>query len=265
MSLNLPEQLVSRIGDTYRLEFRTPLAVEGWNAQISLLAGIAAADIMLKGKVGLLRTLPSPLPDVLDRLRRVAAALGVPWAEGVSLRGVRAHDRRRHDGWRRRWLHQPAQITLRGAGYVAFDGTVPAAHEHGALATPYAHVTAPLRRLGDRFANAVVLALVAGEAVPPWALAALGDLPKLMGQANGREHSLSAAVVDFVETMSLRHRVGEQFDAAIVDVDQRGAMAQLRDPAVLARVPGAPANDLGRDVEVRLDGSTSSTVRCSSH
>jgi len=252
VSLNLPEQVVSRDDGRFHLELRTPLAVEGWNSQLSLLAGIAAADVMLDAKVGLLRTLPPARASDLDRLRRVAGALGVPWPSGMSYPAfVRTIDPSTTAG--AALLHQAAH-TLRGAGYVAFDGAVPAAHVHGALATPYAHVTAPLRRLADRFANEVVLALLADQPVPTWASDALDALPKLMGRANGREHALSAAILDYVEAMTLRHRTGDVFAGAVVDADDRGVLVQLRDPPVLARVPGAPVADLGHDVEVRLDG-----------
>jgi len=46
-----------------------------------------------------------------------------------------------------------AAALMRGAGYVAFNGEVPAEHMHAGIAAPYAHVTAPLRRLPDRFAT----------------------------------------------------------------------------------------------------------------
>ena len=52
-SLNAPdEEVVLRTGG-YTLERRAPLPVEEWNAQISLLTGMAAADIMLGGQIGL--------------------------------------------------------------------------------------------------------------------------------------------------------------------------------------------------------------------
>ena len=51
---------------------------------------------------------------------------------------------------------------LRGSGYVGFDGEVPGQPQHAALASEYAHVTAPLRRLGDRYAGEVCVALCAG-------------------------------------------------------------------------------------------------------
>ncbi len=36
------------------------LPVEDWNAQISLMTGMAAAKLMLEGGVGILRTMPAP-------------------------------------------------------------------------------------------------------------------------------------------------------------------------------------------------------------
>ena len=44
------------------------------------------------------------------------------------------------------------------------------------------------------------------------------------------------AVIDLAEAALLADRVGETFDAVVIDEDQRGVIAQLRDPAVVARV-----------------------------
>jgi exoribonuclease R len=51
---------------------------------------------------------------------------------------------------------------LRGAGYTAFDGELPEQPMHSAVALPYAHCTAPLRRLADRHVGEVCLAASAG-------------------------------------------------------------------------------------------------------
>ena len=76
VSLPLPEQVVVRGEDgRHRLEWRTPLPIESWNAQLSLLCGRAAANLMLQGGAGVLRTLPPADDVVLDRappLRRGA-------------------------------------------------------------------------------------------------------------------------------------------------------------------------------------------------
>ena len=67
-----------------------------------------------------------------------------------------------------------ATTLFRGAGYVAFgmpgpDGAVvppPENTRHAAIAADYAHVTAPLRRLVDRYATEVCLAISAGTPGP---------------------------------------------------------------------------------------------------
>ena len=84
VSLPRPEQEIVIDDDTWRLEFRDVKPVEGWNAQISLLTGIAAASIMLEGKVGILRTLPPSDPKAVERLRRTAKALRIDWPEGEA-------------------------------------------------------------------------------------------------------------------------------------------------------------------------------------
>ena len=72
VSLPLPEQEIDIDGDRWSLQFRRMLPVEEWNAQISLLTGMAAASLMVYARVGLLRTLPPPDPQDVQRLHRTA-------------------------------------------------------------------------------------------------------------------------------------------------------------------------------------------------
>ncbi|MFZ0870767.1 MAG: RNB domain-containing ribonuclease, partial [Rhodanobacter sp.] len=80
ISLPLPEQEISVEGSHWMLSFRARLPVEDWNEQISLLTGMAAAQLMVQAKVGLLRTLPEPEAQSIQRLRITAKALGIVWA-----------------------------------------------------------------------------------------------------------------------------------------------------------------------------------------
>src|SRR6185312_11198343 len=149
VSLRLPEQEVDDVGDGFWLRYRAPLPVEDWNAQISLLTGMAAAGIMLDAGVGILRTLPAPDQGTIDMLRRSAHALDVEWPKSLTYQAfVRDLDPATDIGAA---LLELSTRLLRGAGYTAFDGTPPADHEHAAVAAPYAHTTAPLRRLVDRY------------------------------------------------------------------------------------------------------------------
>lgn len=249
-SLPMPEQEV-HIDDAghYRLRRRPLLDAEDWNAQISLLTGMAAADIMLEGGVGILRTMPPAERGNIDKLRRQASALGVHWpvtmAYGDFLRTLdRAHPRHLA-------LIHEATALFRGAGYTAFDGEVPARTEQAALAAPYAHVTAPLRRLVDRFGLAVCHALCRGHEVPHWARQALPQLPTLMARSSALAGAIERACVDAVEAAVLQHRVGERFDAVVVDRNGEDRLVvQLVEPAVTGLADGNAG--LGDRINVEL-------------
>jgi exoribonuclease R len=249
VALPVPEQEVVARDGGYALGFRVPLPVDGWNAQISLLTGMAAAELMLDGRVGILRTLPPPVQDDIDRLRRIALGLGVEWEASTSYADVVRHlDARRptHAA-----LLEEATTLLRGAGYVAFDGEAPEQPLHGALAAPYAHVTAPLRRLVDRYAGEVCVSLCSGEPVPEWVHAALPDVPAAMASADRRARAVERASIDLVEAAILEPHVGQTYDAVVVDVDGDKGTVQLADPAVRGRCAGADL-PLGQRLRVRL-------------
>ena len=254
VSLPLPEQDIVVEGDRWHLDFREQLPVERWNAQLSLLTGFAAASLMVYARVGLLRVLPPPHPHDVQRLHRTARALGIDWpAELLYPDFIRTLD-----------PSVPAQAAmvnasarlLRGSGYVAFDGEMPADPQHAALASEYAHVTAPLRRLGDRYAGEVCVAICADADVPEWVRAALPGLPKALQTSAQRSHAYERAVLDLVEAGILADSVGQEFDAVVIDVDeddrQRGVVL-VHEPDVEARVVSTKGEvPLGTDVRVRL-------------
>jgi exoribonuclease R len=187
------------------------------------------------------------------RLRRAAAALGVAWP-GSYPAFIRSLDPSTPAG--AALLNQAARA-MRGAGYVAFGpGIAPPpkgkAARHAAVAAPYAHVTAPLRRLVDRAASEVALAVATRVDVPAWALAALGELPDVMGLARRRESDIDRAVVDLAEAVVLSTRIGEVLDAVVVDSDKRrGSDLQLLEPPVRARTTAVVP--LGAEARVRVE------------
>lgn len=246
VDLPTPEQVVEPDG---RLTYRAQLAAERWNAQLSLLTGMAAASLMLEGGVGLLRTLPTPPQTEVDSLRRSAKALGIPWPEGTPYGDVlSALDPTRPKAAA---LLTLATRLLRGAAYTNLDGAQPAISTHSAVAAPYAHCTAPLRRLADRYVGEVCLALVAGSEVPDWVRSTLPGLPSEMAQADQRARALDRAAVDLAEACVLQHRVGETFQAVVVDANTRGGTVQLTEPAVRARLE-AERPPLGASLRVVL-------------
>ncbi len=249
VDLPTPEQVVDAEG---HLTYRAPLPAEQWNASISLLTGMAAADLMLRGGIGILRTLPPPDDASVQSLRRSALALEVPWPEhapyGEVLSGLDPTLPRNAA------LLTLATRLLRGAGYTAFDGGPPAVTTHSALAAPYTHCTAPLRRLVDRYVGELCLALCAGTQVPDWVRRALPTLPAEMAEADRRSSALERAVVDLAEACVLQHRVGEAFDAVVVAANSHGGTVQLADPAVRATLEGAPPQ-LGARVRVVVESA----------
>ncbi len=251
VSLGVPEQEVTVAGGSWALVYRTNLPCEGWNAQLSLLTGMVAADMMLKAGVGILRTLPPAEDHAINRLRRTAQGLGISWPQKVSypdfVRGLKASVPREAA------MLNACTTLFRGAGYDSFTDGAPKEAEHAAIAAPYAHVTAPLRRLVDRYAGELCVALSAGEPVPAWVLDALDDLPSEMEDSARRAGKYERGIVDLVEAMVLAPHIGQSFNGVLIDVDpdRRAGRLQVSDPAVEARVKGSRLK-LGGEVTATL-------------
>ena len=262
-SLNVPEQEVEVEGDLVRLRWRRPNPIEDANAQISLMTGMAAASLMLEHGAGILRTMPAAEPSAVERFRHQSRALGVPWEEGQSYGAfLRSLD------WR-----EPAHLALlnlatslfRGASYAAFSSPqeVPEDPAQAAIAAPYAHTTAPLRRLVDRFVLMICHDHVRGRRPAPELLAAMALIPEAMQETGARAGNLERAAIELVETAALVAWEGETFEAVVIErreastsKDGNGGAptrveVQLTDPPVTAWVPmDAAAGEL---VRVRLE------------
>ena len=250
IELGLPEQEVVADPDgTWTVELRADLPVEQWNAQISLLTGRAAAALMVSAGVGILRTLPPPDPAGFPRLQDAARRLGVDWPEGASPGQVLAGldmSRPRHAAFA-----DLAAGLLRGAGYTALPlGDADAPLGHAGVGDRYAHVTAPLRRLVDRFGTEICLAVAAGQEPPAWALEALPTLPEVMTTGDALARRLERASIDATEAFVLHGRVGEVFPAAVIESGQAHGTVTLDTPAVRGRCDTRNL-PLGADIHVR--------------
>jgi exoribonuclease R len=249
ISLPIPEQEIVEEDGHFRLGYRVPLPVESWNEQMSLLTGMSAAALMLHAEIGVLRTLPTSPIEEIHKLRRAAQVLDVRWPEqepyAEMIRGLNPSNPR-HAA-----LLEDATTLLRGAGYTAFDGGVPERATHAAVAAPYAHATAPLRRLVDRYVGEVCISVCAGLEVPGWVRAALPGLPARMADSDRRAGELERECVALMEAAVLADSVGQTFEAAVIDVNQKGGgTVQLAEPAVRASCEGNLP--LGEAVRVRL-------------
>ncbi len=261
ISLNVPEQEIVESAGSYELTYRAPLPAEGWNAQISLLTGMAAADLMLGYGTGVLRTLPAAPDGAVGRLRRTATALHIDWPHHVSYAAlVRSLDPR--DPHHAAFLLECTML-LRGAGYTVFrDGQLPEITTHSAVAAPYAHCTAPLRRLADRFAAELCVAAAAGGAPPE----CIRDRPREMADGSRRAGTVERSCVDIVEAALLKDRVGEVFDGSVVEVKELEptvGTVQLENPAVIGRIESEAALPLGERLRVRLMQADPGSARVS--
>ena len=243
-----PEQEVERLADGgFQLSFRPLLQSEQDNAALSLAANMAVADAMLAHKTGLFRVMAGPDAFNVQRLRNAARALGLSWPTSIGL------------GDYQRTLDptDPKQAALmleirragNGASYQPYqEGVVP---WHEAMAATYAHATAPLRRLADRYVVRCALAIANGQAVPQAVTDAFARLPKVMGRADARASQINHAAIDLAEAVMLKERVGETFKAAVTDIVDHGVRVQLADMPVVANVKATGLKQ-GDTVELKL-------------
>ncbi|NLE99036.1 MAG: RNB domain-containing ribonuclease [Propionibacterium sp.] len=253
ISLNLPQQEIVDAGRHWELSFRGLVPVEDHNAQISLLTGFVAARMQIDGGYGVLRTLPPAEPSSVDRLRRAAATIGVPWEEGESypefVRRLDPNDPRELA------VLTKCTILFRGAGYLTFFGQVPDGNlKHNALGAEYAHTTAPLRRLVDRYVLEICLSLANGTAVPDWVLRGMPELPEQMRSSGRRASAYENGVLDIAEALVLHGREGELMEGVLVDVNPRTrrGTVQIPDSAVELHVQANPRS-VGETIRVRVD------------
>lgn len=241
----------------YELEYEQPSASEDWNSHVSLLTGHAAALKMVAAKVGILRVLPPAEDDAIRTFRRVARTLGFAWPPAMTYAAfIRSLDPAQPNVAPLVWQ---AKRVSRGADYVAFDGEVPADPQHHALAMLYAHCTAPLRRLADRYVLDLVADLGAGRQPSPEERATLPKVAKVMNEAETRGGKLERGVVDVAEAWLLRERVGERFHATVLGMHEGKVEVQIEDPPVRAdarRGTHAQWLDLGEKVDVTLTGTS---------
>lgn len=257
IELRVPEQELVRENGRDQLRLAPRTEVDGWNAQCSLATGMAAASLMIEAGYGILRTLPQPGPRELEAVRAAAAALSIAWPEGLSpgalLDGLDPTDPRTLA------LMVAARRLLRGSGYLAFtDGApAPADRLHAGVAGEYAHATAPLRRLADRFAGEACLAIVRGGRPDEAFTEALREVPDRMRAGDRLTGDVENAVLNLAEAMILRGRAGEEFDAVVLRAaeEQRAAEIFIADQAIIApcdQAAGAPPPAAGSPIRVRL-------------
>ncbi|MFE9579892.1 RNB domain-containing ribonuclease [Nocardia sp. NPDC006044] len=269
IGLRLPAQSIVRDDQSdghWRLIVEPRTAADDWNEQVSLLTGMCAARIMIDaGAPALLRTMPPPAESAIASMHRTAAALGVEWPAELSVGQMLA--RLDPNTPAALVLMSEATSLLRGASYTVVDGdtqvTTPESLQHSAIRAPYAHVTAPLRRLSDRFSIEICLARCAGTEVPQWVVDGLAETADSMRRSDSIANKVERSCIDLTESTLLAERAGTEFDAVVVREanGNRAAEIFIADPPVLGPCVGEPPE--GAAVRVRLLSADPTTRKIS--
>ena len=234
INLRLPSVRVVGDGDTFELVIEPRHPIMDYNSEISLLTGMVAGRMMVDAGVGFLRTLGPADEDGEAEFRREARNLGYEVAGDIGefLAGVDA------DTPRGMAVMREAQKLLRGSGYV--DLSEKQAEVHAGIGGFYSHVTAPLRRLIDRYATEVCLAICAGEDVPEWVERDAPRVIKTMGRSSQLANTVEKACLHLTEATVLEPWVGHNFDGVTLKSGDDAARVFIVDPPVLAPSAGAP-------------------------
>jgi exoribonuclease R len=244
-----PEQEVHRdAAGHFTLQLRPLGLAEKRNAALSLATNLAVAQALMAAQTGLFRVMPEPGEWAEARLRHTARAFDLNWPEDAPLAQFER-------------LLDPADpraaafmLAIRragnGASYEPFEaGKIP---WHAAVAAPYCHMTAPLRRLADRYVIRAALALANGQAVPLEVSEAFQRLGPVMAKAGARSGQVERAVIDLAEAAMLEGREGEHFTAVVTDLTDQGARIQLCELPVVARTTARRVVP-GDEITVRLE------------
>jgi exoribonuclease R len=247
---DFPQQEIVADSDSpggVRLDLVQPLYSEKVNASFSLAANIALAELMQASHIGLFRNMAEPAPQAISRLRYEAQALGIEWSRHEKLRDLL----KRLD---------PDDVTVqrfsilaRRAGgraeYAIYTSTN--SPWHSAIASVYAHGTAPMRRLADRYVLELTLKLYAGQSIEERDRDKLNSLAPIMTSSDLRSRNVERAIIDLIEAVSLQDRIGEIIDAEVVDADSQ--IVQTLDSAIRSRAARIGSAENGDIIQVRID------------
>ena len=293
INLRLPSQSVEPTGDgrwELHLDARPP--VMDWNSEISLLAGMVAGRMMADAGVGVLRTLRPAGREAVEEFCVAARALGYDFTAGddigAFLMGVDAESPRGMA------VMKDATRLLRGAGYRRVetladesegdpkgnpadgpDGTDVANEQadgsggtgaasvradvpvHAGVGGPYAHVTAPLRRLIDRFGLEYCLAIAAhrrGDTadleVPAWVTEQADEAISVMASSGQLASRVDRACLDLTEAVVLEPWIGHAFDSAVLHDRGESSEVFVFEPPVFADCAGAPPEGTAQRVSL---------------
>jgi exoribonuclease R len=267
-----PEQEIHQDGsapDGLTLKFAPHLPSENYNAALSLATNLAVGRYLLDSNCGLFRVMDDPNEHEIKSLRVQAKVLGIQWQQTEKLQAVVSR------------LTTTAQNDLAfsmairkaggGARYMIWPFTTQTDEQkirnaqqqkqpwHAAIAATYAHATAPMRRLADRYVLDLLVAHFAGEQSTVAELQkTLALLPSVMETAERIAAKIDRESLEAIESSLLKPLIGQLISATVIDVSHDGLQIQIDEPAVIWRIPikkelgKAPRFDFGDTLTVRV-------------
>lgn len=259
VNLRIPAQRVEQLADgRFELVIEPRHDIMDFNSEISLLTGQCAGQLMVRHNAGILRTLRPANGASEAEFRAEAQALGYLYppemTPGQFLQSVDATDARGMA------VMREAQKLLRGSGYARADN---GGEVHAGIGGYYSHVTAPLRRLVDRFTTETCLALVQGQPIPDWVTGRIDEVVATMRRTSQLANTVDRACLDLTEVTVLKPWVGHNFDAVVLTSDPARDQARVfvADPPVLADCLGQPRQGTTTMVSlIRADTYTRDTT-----
>ncbi|MDK8345765.1 RNB domain-containing ribonuclease [Brevibacterium sp. UMB1308A] len=252
IDLAIPDQEVT---DTLTLQYRPRGGIEDFNAQISLLAGRIAAQLQIQAETGILRTLNFPDEETVEKFHAIVRTLGFEPRDTYQ-ETLRSIDHLGNDP-RALAVHYASPMLFRGAGYTLV-GTDPDPVQ-AAVGAPYAHATAPLRRLVDRFV--LPIAEAAARNAPTPSSEGLEDIISIMKSSGSITSRIDKDAIDRTEALLLADRIGEEFTGVVVGRKTRDDSpvntVHVPDPAVVVDV--ADDAQVGQEVRIRLESIHNNT------
>ncbi len=238
----------------WTLQYAQRNSSEDHNAALSLATNLAVADYFVQHKCGLYRVMDEPSAVELASLRSQASLLGIAWSAEESLhKVVERLDQSRPD-------HAAFALAMRrtGGGAHYAVACTPESHKgpwHAAIAAPYAHATAPMRRLADRYVLDLLVALFEDDAKAVLELqTVLTKLPALMEVAERVASKVDRECIELVEARILETLVGHVLTGKVMEITKDAVHVQLATPAIIWRVRLRSGNApvLGALVELRV-------------
>lgn len=258
INLRIPSQRVRTLPDgRYELMIDPRDPIMDYNSEISLLTGMTAGHMMHSAGVGILRTLrPARAEDEAEFVRE-ARSLGYHVDKPIPefLASVDA------DSPEGMAVMREAQKLLRGSGYGRVENGD--SEVHAGVGGYYAHVTAPLRRLVDRFATEYCLALCADREVDSWVSERADEVMSTMNTTSQLASTVDRACLNLTEATVLAPWVGQNFRSVVLQAyeERNEARIFVDDPPMFGRTLGQPAEGSAATVSLIQADVPTRTVR----